>query len=359
MNVDLTSEFTAEEVERALKQMKPLIAPKLDGMSPIFFKSCSNFISKDVIAASLDILNSGSMIDNLNHTFISLIPKTKTPKTAKDFQPISLCNVLYKIISKTIANRLKKLLPKLVSETQSAFMSDRLISDNILIAFETLHHLKNKRKGKLGFMALKLNISKAYDKVEWVFMEKLMAKLGFADRWISLISSCIRFVSYSILVNGEPHDHFAPNRGLRQGNPLSPYLFLLCAEGLHSLIQRAEQVGSIKGVLICRDGPKVSHLFFAVDSLLFCHSTTQDYNSILEILQQYEAAFGQQINRDKIQLFFSPNTDYPTQESIKTLLGVSATSHYERYLGLPSFVGKGKKQSFSYIRERIWHKMQG
>ena len=139
-----------------------------------------------------------------------------------------------------------------------------------------------------------------------------MAKLGFANKWISLISPCIRFVSYFVLVNGEPHSHFAPNRGLRQGNPLSPYLFLLCVEGLHSLIQQAEQVGSIKGVLICRDGPKVSHLFFADDSLLFCHSTTQDCNSILEILQQYEAAFGQQINRDKTQLFFSPNTDYPT-----------------------------------------------
>ena len=150
------------------------------------------------------------MIDNLNHTFISIIPKTKSPETAKDFRPVSLCNILYKIISNTIANRLKKLLPKIVLETQSAFMSDRLISDNILVAFETLHHLKNKRKGKLGFMAFKLDMSKAYDRVEWVFLEKLMAKLGFANRWISLISSCIRSVSYFVLVNGEPYCHAPP-----------------------------------------------------------------------------------------------------------------------------------------------------
>lgn len=116
MNADLTCEFTAEEVERALKQMKPLTAPGPNGMSPFFFKSCWTFINKDVIATSLDILNSGSVIDNLNHTFISLIPKTKSPKTAKDFRPIRLCNFLYKIISKTIANRLKNLPPKLVSE---------------------------------------------------------------------------------------------------------------------------------------------------------------------------------------------------------------------------------------------------
>ena len=123
-----------------------------------------------------------------------------------------------------------------------------------------------------------------------------MTKLVFADRWISLISSCIRFVSYSILVNGEPHSHFAPNRGLRQGDPLSPYLFILCTEGLHLLIQQAEQVGSIQGVSICSVGPKVSHMFFANDNFLFYRATNQDCSSILDILHQYKAASGQQIN---------------------------------------------------------------
>ena len=115
-------------------------------------------------------------------------------------------------------------------------MSDRLISNNILVAFETLHHPKNKRKGKSGYMALKLDMSKAYDRVEWVFLEKVMEKLGFDNKWISLISSCIHSVSFSVLVNGSPHGHFTPKRGLCQGDPLSPYLFVLCAEGLHSLI---------------------------------------------------------------------------------------------------------------------------
>ena len=146
MNADLTREFTADEVEFALKQMKPLTAPGSDGMSPIFFKSCWNFIGHDVIDASLAILNSGNMPASLNHTYISLIPKIKSPEKATDFRPISLCNVLYKIVSKTIANRLKKLFPKLVSKSQNAFMSDRLISDNILVAFETLHHLKTKKR---------------------------------------------------------------------------------------------------------------------------------------------------------------------------------------------------------------------
>ena len=148
MNANLTREFTADEVELALKQMKPLTAPGPDGMSPIFFKSCWNFIRHDVIDASLAILNSGNMPTSLNHTYISLIPKIKSPEKANDFRPIILFNVLYKIVSKTIANRLKKLLPKLVSKSQSAFMSDRLISDNIIVVLETLHHLNTKKKGK-------------------------------------------------------------------------------------------------------------------------------------------------------------------------------------------------------------------
>ena len=208
-------------------------------------------------------------------------------------------------------------------------------------------------------MVVKLDMSKAYDRVEWVFLEKVMEKMGFDNRWISLIQSCIQTVSFSILVNGEPRGNFTPKRGLRQGDPLSPYLFLLCAEGLHSLLHQAESSGAIKGVSLCSAAPKISHLLFADDSLLFCRATSQECTYILDILKQYEEVSGQQINRGKTQLFFSRNTETVMQEEIKNLLGVATTTNYEKYLGLPSFVGRGKKQSFGYIRERIWHKMQG
>ena len=136
-----------------------------------------------------------------------------------------------------------------------------------------------------------------------------MEKRGFDNRWISLICSCIQTVSFSVLVNGKPRGNFTPKRGLYQGDPLSPYLFLLCAKGLHSLIQQAETLGAVKGVFLCRVGTKVSHLFFADDNLLFCRATSQECTHILEILKQYEEASGQQINRGKTQLFFSPNTE--------------------------------------------------
>ena len=242
--------------------MSPPIAPSPDGMSPIFYKSFWHIVGNDVTAIVLKALNTGVVHESLNTTIITLISKTKHPKKVADFRPISLCNVIYKLISKVVVNRLKKFLAQTIPESQSAFLSGRLITDNILVAFETLHFLKRKTQGKLGYMALKLDMSKVYDRVEWLFLEKIMRHLGLGERMVKLIMSCLNSVSYSILLNGQPVGNIKPSRGLRQGDPLSRYLFLMCAMGLQSLIHKAEVEGLIQGVSICRNGPRVSHLFF-------------------------------------------------------------------------------------------------
>lgn len=136
----------------------------------------------------------------------------------------------------------------------------------------------------MGLMVVKLDMSKAYDQVEWVFLEKIMEKMGFSRRWIVLISMCIRFVSYSILLNGQPHGFIVPERGLCQGNPLSPYLFLLVIEGLHGLLKKAKAEGSIRGVPFCQSGPQISHLLFADDSLIFCRASISECQKIQSIL---------------------------------------------------------------------------
>jgi hypothetical protein len=209
----------------------------------------------------LDILNSGVLPCDLNKTYIALIPKMKAPTSVSDFRPISLCNVLYKLISKVLANRLKIFLPTIIVPTQSAFILGRLITDNILIAYETLHTMHTGMRGKKGFMAVKLDMSKAYDRVEWCFLEAVMRHLGFNERWISLVMMCITSVHYSVLVNGTPCGLIIPSRGIRQGDPISPYLFLLCAEALSSLLTQANQRGLISGVPTSKRGPKISHFF--------------------------------------------------------------------------------------------------
>jgi hypothetical protein len=219
-----------------------------------------------------------------------------------------------------------------------------------------MHH---QRQGKQGSMALKLDMSKAYDRVEWKFLERVMQQMGFHPKWVTLMMECISTVSYSILINGAPHGFVKPTRGLRQGDPLSPYLFLLCAEGLHSLIHRAKMTGHLKGVSISINGPKITHLFFADDNLLFCRASTQDCDHIQEILHTYEQASVQKVNHNKTTIFFSKSTPQSVQQRIQTKLEVPVIKHYEKYLGLPSFIGRAKYTSFAKIKERVWSKLKG
>ncbi|KAL0013801.1 hypothetical protein SO802_000870 [Lithocarpus litseifolius] len=179
MNAELVKPYIMEEIDVAINQMAPLKAPGPNGMPPLFYQSFWQNIGSEVSKAVLSCPNSGSLLKSINHTFITLIPKVSNPKNVSEFRPIILCNVIYKNISKVIANRLKPFLNSIVSEAQSAFIADRLITDNILIAFESLHYMKTQSSGREGFMALKLDMSKAYDRVEWRFLENIMVKMGF------------------------------------------------------------------------------------------------------------------------------------------------------------------------------------
>ena len=165
MNAQLSTEFQACEVQQAIKQMAPLKASGPDGMSHLFYQRYWNLVGDDVCQSVLNFLNNASLLKHLNHPFITLIPKKKNPEYAFEFRPISLCNVLYKIFSKVLANRLKRILPKIIIEHQSAFTKSRFISDNILVAFESLHSMQKHTRID-DFMVIKLDISKAYDWVE-------------------------------------------------------------------------------------------------------------------------------------------------------------------------------------------------
>ena len=157
-------------------------------------------------------------------------------------------------------------------------------------------------------MALKLDMSKAYDRVEWRFLELTMRKMGFSNRWVDLIMACVGSASYQVLVNGVPRGNIRPTRGIRQADPLSPYLFLICSEAFNQQLQHAARSGVIRGFSLCRNGPRISHLFFADDTLLFCRASRGDLEAILQLLQLYEQASGQKLNREKTTVFFSKAT---------------------------------------------------
>ncbi|XP_042958008.1 uncharacterized protein LOC122293496 [Carya illinoinensis] len=351
--------FSEDEVKRALNEMHPTKAPRPDGMSPLFYQKYWSVVGKDVTESILHALNNGYFPSAINHTYVTLIPKRKNPELVSDYRPISLCNVIYKLISKILANRLKLCLPAIISPSQTIFVPGRLITDNVLVAYEMVHFLRRKRKRKDGFMLLKLDMSKAYDRIEWCFLHKVMEQMGFSEKWVKLIMFCVQTDSFSILLNEEPKRPIYPTRGLRQGDPISPYLFLLCTEGLILLLDQANSHNQVEGIRVCRGTPKLNHLLFADDVVLFSRVNMQTCLNLQHQLDIYEKAFSQKVNREKTSMAFSQNVNQPQMDEIMQFWGVHQFQQYDKYLGLPTMVGRGKYQAFSTLKYRVWAKMQG
>uniref|UniRef100_A0A803PD18 Reverse transcriptase domain-containing protein n=1 Tax=Cannabis sativa TaxID=3483 RepID=A0A803PD18_CANSA len=247
---------------------------------------------------------------------------------------------------------------KTMSADKSPGIDGRLIIDNILVAFELVHAIKNKTTRRHDVASLKLDMSKAFDRIEWKFIEEVMKKMGFASGWISLIMSCLITNKFSFLVNGEVTGSLVPTTGLRQGCPLSPYLFLICAKGLSRLLQHEEDIGNLHGFKLTRRAPMISHLFFVDDSLLFCQADECSCLAIKRVLDTYHQASGQLINPEKFVMSFSPNTTLAAQVFFYCHLSLPVRECHERYLGLPSYSERDKKELFSNIKKRIWKLMQ-
>ena len=186
---------------------------------------------------------------DLNKTLLVLIQKKKNADSLRDYRPISLCNVSYKIITKTVVNRIKPLLSRLIGPAQTSFVSGRQITDNIVLAQEIIHSMRNK-KGKKGWMACKIDLTKAYDMLRWDFIHETLVDVGFPELVVSVIMNCITTPSMEILWNGDRTSSFIPSRGIRQGDPMSPYIFVLCIERLAQHIQQEASHGNWQPICI-------------------------------------------------------------------------------------------------------------
>jgi hypothetical protein len=353
MNQSLCKPFSEEEIGDALFQIGPLKAPGPNGFPARFFQRNWAILKMDVVKAVQKFFEDRQMPEGVNDTVIVLIPKVQNPETLKDFRPIILCNVIHKVASKCLVNRLRPLLDGIISENQSAFIPGRLITDNALLAFECIHAIQQDNSDMSNFCAYKLDLAKAYDRVDWSYLEHVLEKLGFHRIWVQWIMACVTTVCYRVRFNGILLDPIQPTRGLRQGDPLSPYLFLLVADGFSKVLLEELTHGRIEGVKVCRRAPVISHLLFADDSLLFFRANVQQAERVKASLEKYCSGTGQLINVDKCSVLFNEKQDTTIIGDVKRCLNIHRVAFQAKYLGLPTLEGRMKDDRFQAVTEKL------
>lgn len=297
-NRALMVEVTKGELKAVLSSFQKDKSPSPDGWTIEFFISLYEIIGGDLLKAVEGTRTSGRIPASFNATFIALIPKTNSSTSLNDFRPISLCNCVYKVVSKIISRRLKVVLSHHISEEQYGFLEGRQIHEVIGVSQEGMHSLKSH---KLKGVILKIDFSKAYDKVSWVYIRIILTHLGFKIGFIRWIMSCITSVSFSVLINGSASPFFHAGRGLRQGFPLSPLLFLMVAEGLSRALEDAKNKGLIHGVQISPN-LQITHLLFVDDVLMYGSSSEREAGRLREILSLFSKATGMEVNENKATL---------------------------------------------------------
>uniref|UniRef100_A0A803QIZ4 Reverse transcriptase domain-containing protein n=1 Tax=Cannabis sativa TaxID=3483 RepID=A0A803QIZ4_CANSA len=206
-------------------------------------------------------------------------------------------------------------------------------------------------------MAIKLDMSKAYDRVEWDYLREVMSRMGFHSHWIDLVMHCVTTVCYNVIHDGHVIGPIHPTRGIRQGDPLSTYLFIICADGLSTLIQQYEANRIIHGCRVARGAPPITHMLFADDSYLFCQATNGAAEGVMSLLHSFEQASGQQVNVAKSSVFFSPNIDNQSRTLICSTLQMSQADEGSLYLGLPNIIGRNKSAIFGFLKNKVMARM--
>ncbi|GJV37309.1 RNA-directed DNA polymerase, eukaryota, reverse transcriptase zinc-binding domain protein [Tanacetum coccineum] len=325
---DLEIEVSKEEVKRAVWDCGKDKSPGPDGFTFVFYHLFWNLIENDVVEAVKYFFHQGYFPKGCNSSFIALILKTPEAKMVKDYRPISLIGSLYKIIAKILANRLVVVLGDLVNEVQSAFVADRQILDGPFILNELFQWCKSKKKQSLIF---KVDFEKAYDSVRWDYLDDVLKKFGFRERWCGWIQGCLRSSRGSVIVNGSPTEEFQFHKGLKQGDPLSPFLFILIMESLHVSFQRVVDAGMFNGIAL---GPsmQVSHMFYADDAVFVGQWSDSNIDTIVKVLECFYRASGLRINMSKSKLMgISVNEEKIAQAALK--IGYAILKAPFSYLG--------------------------
>jgi hypothetical protein len=346
----LEKPVTAEEIKKTMFSMPLNKAPGPDGFTTEFFKSSWSVVGEDVVAAIQSFFESGLLLKELNATILTLVPKKPNASFMGDFRPIACCNVIYKCITKIISNRMIPILDSLVSWNQSAFIPGRNISENVLLAQELVRNYH--RKGGQPRCTMKIDLMKAYDSVNWEFILHCLACFGFPVKFINWIRECITSPRFSIAINGTLVGFFKGAKGLRQGDPISPYLFVIAMEVFSKIMEDYTKAGSGFFFHPKCSRLKLTHLCFADDLLLFCDASIPSISIVKAALLEFERISGLKANPSKSS-FFCSGISVRMKDHLLAELQMMEGVLPVRYLGVPLISSRLSAEDCRMLLERI------
>lgn len=293
----LERHFEELEVQRAVFDCERDKSPGPDGFS-LLIQNCWDILKVDILKVMEEFFDKGIINAVTNETFICLILKKSDSLNVTNYRPISLATSLYEIVAKVLASRLKDVMGSTISLNQGAFVKGRQILDAVL-ANEVVEEVRQKKKEGLMF---KIDFEKAYDHVEWRFLDEVLQRKGFGNRWRRKVQGCLSSANFSVLINGRPRGKFKASRGLRQGNPLSPFLFTLLVDVLSRLLEKAQENNMIKGLCIGQEKVEILHLQFANDTIFFLAGAEGVWKNLLELPNLFCTVSSLKINKAKCSL---------------------------------------------------------
>ncbi|XP_062079953.1 uncharacterized protein LOC133784657 [Humulus lupulus] len=340
---ELLKPFTFQDVKIAMFSIKAVKSPGPDGFGAGFFKSLWSVIGKEVATTVLEFFDTGCIPKALNNTILTLIPKVSQPSNASEYRPIA------RGVQINRKPRLTSILPKLVNQNQGAFVKNRSLAHNVLILQNLLKGYNRKRVSPQCLM--KIDLSKAYDSIDWDFLENLLNAYKFPGKFIKWIMVCLRGSSYCILMNGQLHGNFKGGKGLRQGDPISPLLFVLVMEYLTRALHGAAKDKNFRFHPLCK-ALNITNLCFADDLLLVCKAHASFIQIMHHIFSSFSAASGLCINHTKSRIYFGGISSIE-KENLLSLSNMTEGKFPLVYLGMPLRPTKWKAMDCDLIVSKI------
>ncbi|GJS28729.1 putative RNA-directed DNA polymerase [Tanacetum coccineum] len=345
----LDAPFTSKEIKAAVWDCGGSKAPGPDGFTFKFIKLYWDTIGNEFIEMVKRFEIDGSIPRGCNSSFIALIPKIKDPLHLNDYRPISLIGCQYKVIAKVLANRIQQVVHSVVSEVQTAYINGRQIIDGPLMANEIISWATKKNERLFLF---KVDFEKAFDSLDWGFLDHIMEQMGFSHKWRKWIRGCLESAYGSVLVNGSPTKEFKIQKGLRQGDPLSPFLFIIAVEALHVTIQEAKSKNIFVGAKVGLNKIDISHLQFADDALIMGKWSLDNAKNLFRLLRCFHMASGLKVNFSKSKIFGIGVTTSETH-NLASILSCQSSTLPCSYLGLPIGANMSKAMNWKPIIDKF------